>query len=228
MNRPHVPAGTGRGAITDDGCAVELYLRFPHQGEADLVHAVVPAGAAVLDLGSGTGRIAHPLIALGHPVTAVDSSPDMLAHVRGAETVLSSIAELDLGRTFDVVLMASHLVNTPDDAERRALLDSAARHLAAGGALIAEQYPPRWFDEVTDGAGAPIGEVLADLTEVHRDGDVVSATVRYWVGDELWTQTFAARRLDEDLLRAELAGAGLAFERWLSDDRCWLLARRSA
>jgi SAM-dependent methyltransferase len=103
-----VTAGTGRGAITDDGCPVELYLRFPHQGEADLVHAAVPAGATVLDLGCGTGRIAHPLIELGHPVTAVDASAEMLAHVRGAHTVHSRIADLDLARPFDVVLMASH------------------------------------------------------------------------------------------------------------------------
>jgi SAM-dependent methyltransferase len=222
------PPGTGRGAITDDGCAVELYLRFPHQGEADLIHAAVPAGAAILDLGCGTGRIAHPLVDLGHPVTAVDSSADMLAHVRGAQTVRSQIADLRLGRTFDVVLMASHLVNTVDDARRHALLDAAARHLAPGGVLVAEQYPPSWFDEVRDRAGGRIGDVRADLTEVHRNGDVVSATVRYRAGDGLWTQTFDALRLTDETLRGELRRAGLAFDRWLSDDRSWFTARAAA
>lgn len=217
-------SGTGRGPITADGCAVELYLRFPHQGEADLIHEAAPANARVLDLGCGTGRIAHPLIALGHPVTAVDFSADMLAHVRGAETVQAEIAGLDLGRRFDVVLMASHLVNTPDDGERHALLAAAARHLAPTGQLIAELYPLRWFDEVTDRSGGHIGDVGADLTGVRRDGDIVSATIRYRAGDELWTQTFSARRLDDAALRAELKAVGLAFDRWLRDDRSWFAA----
>jgi SAM-dependent methyltransferase len=216
--------GTGRGAITDDGCAVELYLLFPHQGEADLVHDAVPAGASVLDLGAGTGRIAHPLIEHGHPVTAVDSSAEMLAHLQGADTVHSTIADLDLGRRFDVVLMASHLVNTVDGAARHALLDTAARHLAPDGLLIAELYPARWFDEVADRSGGHIGEVRADLIDVHRDGGIVTATIRYLVGDEVWTQTFGARCLDEAALRRELCSAGLAFERWLRDDRSWFAA----
>ena len=222
-----VAAGTGRGAITDDGCAVELYLHFPHRGEADLVHAAVPPGSTILDLGSGVGRIAHPLIELGHPVTAVDSSAEMLAHVRRAETVQSSIAELDLGRTFDVVLMASHLVNTADDAARRGMLAAAARHLTAGGLLVAELYPAGWFDVAAVGSGGSIGDVRAELVEVHRNADVVSATVRYRLDDELWTQTFSARRIDEAALRGEVARAGFAFEQWLAADRSWCLARRT-
>lgn len=219
--------GTGRGAITADGCPVEVYLRFPDQGEAELIHAAAPNGATVLDLGCGTGRIAHPLIELGHPVTAVDASAEMLAHLRGAETVLSPIAELDLGRGFDVVLMASHLVNTPDDRERRAMLAAAARHLAPNGQLIAELYPSTWFAEVADRCGGHIGEVGADLTGVHRDGDVVTATIRYRLGEEVWTQTFAARHLDDDRLRAELQRAGLGFDRWLRADGSWFAARHA-
>ncbi|HVV13973.1 class I SAM-dependent methyltransferase [Amycolatopsis sp.] len=49
------------------------------------MHAEIAPGAEVLDLGYGSGRIAHRLIELGHPVTAVDDSPEMLAYVRGAE-----------------------------------------------------------------------------------------------------------------------------------------------
>jgi SAM-dependent methyltransferase len=154
----------------------------------------------------------------------VDQSADMLAHVRGAETVQSSIADLDLGRRFDAVLMASHLVNTEDDTERRALLAAAARHLAPGGRMVAELYPPAWFDEVADRSGGHIGAVRADLCDVHRDGDVVQATIRYWVGNDLWTQTFTARRLDDEALHLELRGAGLSFERWCSADRSWFAA----
>lgn len=220
-------AGGGRGAVTDDGCPVEVYLHFPPQGEAELVHDVVPAGATVLDLGCGTGRITHPLIALGHPVIAVDASAAMLAHVRGARTVHAEAAELDLGHTVDAVLLASHLVNTVDAGARRAFLDAAARHLAPGGLLIAEQYPPSWFDGVQARSGGHIGDVSADLSEVVRDGDVVTATIVYRLGDDTWTQKFAVRRLDDAALHRELRGAGLAFVRWLDEDRNWLLAERT-
>ena len=80
-------------------------------GEPEIVHAAIPPGSSVLELGCGTGRITHPLVALGHPVVAVDESPEMLAHVRGAETVRARIQDLALGRRFGVVLLASHLIN---------------------------------------------------------------------------------------------------------------------
>lgn len=46
----------------------------------------------------------------------------MLEHVRGARTVLSPIEDLDLGETFDAVLLASFLVHTGDADVRRGLL----------------------------------------------------------------------------------------------------------
>ncbi|MGW4588500.1 class I SAM-dependent methyltransferase [Amycolatopsis thermoflava] len=92
-------------ATTADGCPVEVYRLLPPSGEAEIAHRAAPPGAAMLDLGCGTGRIAHRLIELGHPVTAVDDSPEMLAHVRGAEAVQARIEGLDLGRRFPAVLV---------------------------------------------------------------------------------------------------------------------------
>ena len=40
--------GTGPGAITPDGCAVELYARLPAGAEPDIVAAAVPEGARIL------------------------------------------------------------------------------------------------------------------------------------------------------------------------------------
>src|SRR5580704_2232265 len=117
-----VSHGTGPGVITPDGCAVEFYARMTAQGEPEIVHNALRPGASILELGSGTGRITHPLVALGHPVVAVDESPEMLAYVRDAETVCSRIEDLALGRRFDAVLLASHLINTNDIATRAALL----------------------------------------------------------------------------------------------------------
>jgi uncharacterized SAM-dependent methyltransferase len=69
--------------------------------------------------------------------------------------------------------------------------------------------------------------VRIELTDVHRTGDLLSATVRYSVGEEVWTHTFISRRFDDEALRRELREAGLSFERWLRDDRTWFAARRT-
>jgi SAM-dependent methyltransferase len=105
---------SGPGVITPDGCAVDFYAMIGDAGEAGIVHEAVGPGAAVLEPGSGAGRSTHPLIALGHPVVAVDDSAEMLAHGRGAQTVPARIQDLSLGRRFDVVLLASQLINTDD------------------------------------------------------------------------------------------------------------------
>jgi SAM-dependent methyltransferase len=220
-----VTAGTGRGAITADGCAVEVYRLLPPLGEAAVIAPAVPPGASILDLGCGTGRIARQLVERGFAVVGVDQSAEMLQHAGGFPTVHAPIAGLDLGRHFDAVLLASHLVNTPADTERQAILATAARHLAADGLLLAECHPPEWFDTAGAAAAATVGTVRIDLVDVRRDGDLLSATVRYASGDELWTQTFTTRRFDVAALRRELRGAGLSFVRWLRDDRTWFAAQ---
>ncbi|GHF57165.1 SAM-dependent methyltransferase [Amycolatopsis bartoniae] len=206
---------------TADGCSVDVYRLLPPAGEAEIVHAAVSPGAAVLDLGCGTGRVAHRLAEQGHPVVAVDDSPEMLAHVR-TETVLARIEDLRLDRRFEAVLLASHLVNRPDCGP---LLDAVARHLAPGGRAVIEQHPPSWFDTVTDGAGGMLGEVRVSLSGVARRGDLLTATVRYEAGGSSWEQRFTARRLDQPALEALLAAAGLVFDGFRSPDHAWFAAR---
>lgn len=93
--------GLVRGRSTPDGCAVELYARLPVGNEPDVIAAAVPAGAHILELGCGVGRVTHPLLDRGFAVTAVDESPEMLERVRGARTVCGPIEHLDLGETFE-------------------------------------------------------------------------------------------------------------------------------
>lgn len=205
---------SGPGAVTADGCAVEVYRRLPPMGEPELVHALVRSGARILDLGAGTGRVADPLAELGHEVVAVDDSAEMLAHVRRARPHRARIEELDLGERFDAVLLASHLVNTPDDGLRRALLAAARRHLADGGRLLLQWHEPGWFDGLRPGtvAEGAIGGISSRL-EVHGiDDGVLAATVTYSDGTSTWAQSFRALRLDVDRLAAELAAAGLVLD----------------
>jgi SAM-dependent methyltransferase len=209
------------GQVTADGCAVDVYLLLPPAGEPEIVHAALPPGASILELGCGTGRVTHPLQALGHEVVAVDDSAAMLAHVR-ADTVRARIGDLDLGREFDAVLLGSHLINTERDEDRQAMLVAARRHLAPNGRLIVEWHPPEWFDTVADGQGGRLGEVDMALNDVVRDGDFLSATVRYSAGNRHWDQEFTCRRIDLD---AVLTSADLIFDGWLDADRIWFAAR---
>src|SRR5690242_9131116 len=92
------PGGSGPGPIAPDGSAVAMYAALPADEEAAaLVHRALPAGGSVLDLGAGTGRLAMPLLALGHPIVAVDNSAEMLARIGGGvRTVCADIAALAL------------------------------------------------------------------------------------------------------------------------------------
>lgn len=220
-------SGTGPGAITRDGCAVEMYALLPPFGEPELIHAAIPPGASILDLGCGTGRLATPLARLGHPVTAVDESPEMLARVADATPVRADIEALDLPGRFDAVLLASHLLNTPQPERRAAFLSTARRHLAAGGRMLAQWHPPQWFDTLLPGPGRPatLGPVTSRLDVLSYAAGLLTAEVRYRAGAAEWTQRFTARRLDEADLATDLARAGLALERYLDPGRHWLAAR---
>jgi SAM-dependent methyltransferase len=194
-------------------------------GEAQIVHEAVGPGASILELGCGTGRITRALTALGHPVVAVDQSPDMLAHVTGAETVCSLIQDLSLGRRFDAVLLASTLINVPDDDARTALLTTCRAHVSDTGRVIVEWYPPAWFESAGDRERTRNGIILRVHDVTRPAPDLLSATVDYGVGDgRWWTQTFTAKQLSEPTLAASLATAGLRLDRYLTPDRYWFSA----
>jgi len=210
--------------ITPDGCSVELYALLPAMGEPEVVHGAIPAGAGILELGAGAGRVTRRLVALGHPVVAVDESPEMLARIRGAETVLARIQELRLGRRFEVVLLGSFLVNTADRELRRRFLTACREHVRDDGCVLVQRHEPAWFEEAAEGerTGGAITFRLRDLT---RPGPgLVAATVEYQVGGRVWTQSFTAERLDDDQLGAALDEVGLAVDAYLTADGSWVRA----
>ena len=211
--------------ITPDGCAVDFYALMSARREPEIIHeAAGDPSASILELGSGTGRVTGPLAELGHRVVAVDESPEMLAHITTARTVCSRIEDLALDERFDVVLLASHLINVPGEAERQALLTACTRHVSADGCVIIEQHAPDWFATAGESEAEADGFIFR-LRNVSRPAsDLLSATVEYQVGDRIWTQTFTTRKLTADDLAASLATAGLAFDRYLTADQTWLSA----
>jgi SAM-dependent methyltransferase len=214
-----------RAEVAPDGSPVEVYRRLPPGGEAELIHRAVPPGAAILELGCGAGRITHVLLGLGHSVTAVDESAEMLALVHGAELVQAPIEKLDLGSTFDAVVLASHFVNEADAGRRRRLLEVCARHVSPRGSVLIQSYPADLDWEETVGKTRSLGDVEVKVTAATVDGPVVEAVVEYAVDGRSWRQQFTARMLDEPELDAALDEAGLARVRWLDDSRTWSEAR---
>lgn len=208
-------------SVAFDGSPVDLYLRLPPRGEAELVHDAIPAGADILELGCGVGRVTHELVRLGHAVTAVDESAEMIAHVRGAESVQARIEELSLSRRFACVLLMSHLVN--DDAHRSAFLQACARHVADDGVVVIERHPPDWRPE--PGARGRLADVDVSLEDVEVDPPIVAATVRYEAEGRVWLHPFRARLLGDDELDAELRAAGLELVRSLGESGAWVVAR---
>ena len=208
--------------VTADGSPVEVYVRLPETGEADLVASIVAPGSSILELGSGAGRVTNELVARGYVVTAVDDSPEMLAHVRGAETVCATIESLELDRRFDCVLLGSHFVNDP---ARAPLLDACARHVDVDGDVLIEAYPSGL--EWKAGTETRLGDVVIRLVEAERALDRIQATVEYEVDGRTWRQSFEAELLDERGLRAAVSAVGLRFDRWLSRDRGWFVAQLS-
>lgn len=216
--------GTGPGAITPDGCAVEFYSRLPVGGEPDIIAGAVPAGADILELGCGVGRMTHALLERGFTVTAVDESAEMLERVRGARTICSAIEDLDLGERFDVVLLASFLVHSGDIEVRRGLLRSCVRHLADGGCVLIQREGEDYHRDIPRERVDPSGfTVRVASSEPVGDG-VNSVRAEYEFPDAVWTQTFLARPLTKEQFEGALAEAGLRVDKYLTDDRTWVRA----
>jgi hypothetical protein len=149
----------------------------------------------------------------------VDESAEMLAHVRGAETVQARIEELELGRRFDAVLLASNLV-TAEPEQRRAFLETCRRH---SDLVLVEGLPLGWSPE--DGE-TTLGEVVSRLRVERVEDGVVHGEIEYKAVRESWRHSFAMRVFaDEAAVDSALGEAGLRLERRL--DARWFVAVRA-
>jgi SAM-dependent methyltransferase len=212
--------------ITNDGCAVEFYALLPAFGEPEIVHAAVPSAASILELGCGTGRILRPLAALGHPVTGVDDSPDMLARSPDLPTVCSPIQSLRLDRRFDVVLLASTLINA-DPVVRQRFLATVRHHLHDDGIAVFQQSPPDWFETFADAESArddPRG-IRRIIRSARWEPPRMHVEIEYQVGGNLWTHAWTSYQISDKELAGNLAAASLRLGGWLTDDHAWFTAR---
>jgi SAM-dependent methyltransferase len=126
-------------------------------GDLDMYLALAATtDGPILELAAGSGRICVPLAAAGHSVTAVDRDAHMLARARRAwnerrgsagggslEMVKADITDLDLGRQFDLVILAlSTFLLLPGRAAQQAVLRTVARHLAPATRVAIDVWLP--------------------------------------------------------------------------------------
>ncbi len=211
--------------ITRDGSLVEIYRRVSVTDEVDLITALAEPGSSVLDLGSGAGRIANPVADRGYQVTAVDDSADMLAHVRGARTVQARIEDLRLPERYDVVLLASSLVNYPGVDARRGLLATVAHHLKPAGKAVIQWRPPAWFAQRPAGSYQRAdGAMQQTMNILRNDGDVVLGEFTLEYAGQSLTQSFEAHRVSADEFRSLLDEVGMTLDTDDPDSSEWLTA----
>ncbi len=148
---------------TSDGAAAALARLYDvdlveDPGDVDLYLALAGrTGGPILELAAGTGRVAIPLAAAGHDVTAVDNDPAMLARA-GRRAELSgpgivtqvdrveadlTVVALPRAGTYRLAFIAlnSLFLLTTREAQRAAFRTMAS-HLAPGGLAVADVWLP--------------------------------------------------------------------------------------
>jgi hypothetical protein len=195
--------------------SVLLIRRRRPIGEPTSLRSLGSAGAATMAGSAGAGRLVHALTEAGI------SCSDLIQAVVPTDIALEALDALDLERTFDTVVLGSHLVNLPDEVRRGAFLGLAARHLAPDGALVVEHHPVDWAETAAPTAPTPGAEV--GMEDVHREPPFVSAVSTFDIGGRFVRLPFTARVLSDAELAVALTSAGLQMHRRLSPT--WIEAR---
>ena len=198
-----------------------------HDGRDDAhfwLAAASTSGGAILELGSGTGRVLLPLARAGHDVTGIDLSESMLDVCRArllgeapevrarVELVAADMTSFDLGRRFAMVTIPfgsfQHLLTVE---QQFACLDRCRAHLQPHGTLVIDLPNPD---------PAPLSAVHAESADGEAAAEVVEWTagrrIRWWatmsdaqrslqcyafeVTYEVIAADGASRRLSETLL----------------------------
>jgi SAM-dependent methyltransferase len=205
---------------------------------ADQAFCLALAGTArsVLDLGCGTGRLAAEIARRpGVAVTGVDPAGAMLAiaaarpsgaRVRWTE---ADARGLRLGDRFDLIVLTGHAFQVfLTAADRQAVVEATAAHLAPGGQFVFDSRNPaaREWEEWQPGASEralrhpQLGPVTAwnDAAQDPETGIVTYGThYRLERSGEVLSARSAIAFPDRDEIAGALAAAGLRAERWLGD-----------
>ena len=130
--------------LEDSGPEAEMILRII---EEQIGQPLKGQKRCLLELGAGVGHTLYHLAGEFQTV-AVDRSPRMLGISRKLNSTVTHVEadfrDLNLSRSFDVVLAHDSLDYMVTEQDLRAAITSAAQHLQPGGLLIAA---PTYFRE---------------------------------------------------------------------------------
>ena len=149
-------------------------------GEVAFVMRYTPN--SVLDAGCGSGRVAIELAKRGvATVVGADVDASMLATARERapqiDWIESDLAALDLGRRFDVVVMAGNVPLFTPAGTQAALVAGCARHVAPGngvfisGFQLGRGYELDEFDAHARASGLVLRERFATWAGAAFPGD---------------------------------------------------------
>jgi hypothetical protein len=169
----------------------------------------VPAGCEILELGAGTGRITHPLLALGHDVVAVDNSEEMLALIRGAKTV---------SQTWRRSRSAGAFLSSCSRAT------SSTTLTARTGAPVSSTARGSQRDWAPSTSWSEHGHVRSRLRSFEHDGDLVTGEMEYVVEGQHLFHAFASKLLSSEELDEDLRAVGLRREQELDGRGSWIEA----
>jgi SAM-dependent methyltransferase len=127
-------------------------------GDTELYAALAArTGGPILEIASGSGRVALPLAAAGYEVTAVDIDPAMLARAAEAaaaagpetsalyEPIEADLIDLALpgGARFHLAILALNSILLLERRDtQQAALETMARHLVPGGLAVVDVWLP--------------------------------------------------------------------------------------
>jgi len=158
-------------------------------GEASLVRSFEPR--TVLDAGCGTGRVAIELDRHGIEVLGVDVSASMIAEAQrlapSLTFLVADLAELDLGRTFDVVVLAGNVPLFCPPEARDALVRHCAAHVGSAGVLVSgfqldQGYGTDDFDRAAREGGLEMAERFSTWdAKPFEPSDTYAVSVHRWL-----------------------------------------------
>jgi SAM-dependent methyltransferase len=161
----------------------------------------LPLGAAILDLGCGSGRDSKYFLDIGYSVTAADGSLELCKFASafiGQNVDLITFDELDYYQMFDGIWACASLLHVPF-VQLSAIFEKISRALRPGGYLyVSFKYGSfegerngRYFTDLTE-------ERLSDIISHHEELEIkemtISNDVREDRRDEKWINAIIKKR----------------------------------
>ncbi len=159
--------------------------------------AKIPAGAAILDLGCGSGRDSKVFLDAGYKVISVDGSEKMCeatAALTGLPAICASFQDYEPDCEFDGIWACASLLHLLPD-EVKTVVSKLAKSLKSGGCFyMSFKYGDyrgdrneRYFTDFTEDS---LRELLKDVEDLVADFFEITSDVRPGREQEKWLNAF--------------------------------------